>query len=114
MSRKLTSLLVSGALVLSMTTTAWAQTVSNPPASAEQVQSISAVSTTPSNAPAVAPPAKNQPPLAPGGAAGADEIRQAQGLSPIGWWIIGGLVAGAILWWILDDDDDSSSGTYES
>jgi hypothetical protein len=115
MSRKLTSLLVSSALVLSMTTTAWAQTVSNPPATTELVQST-AVSAEPSSTPPVAKAEKagNQPPLAPGGAAGIDEIRQAQGLSPLGWWIVGGLVAGALLWWILDDDDDSSSDTSPS
>lgn len=117
MSRKLTAILVSGSLLLSMTTSAWAQTVSSPPLSNQQVQSTAA-NTTPSGPLttgtqlASANTAKNQPPLAPGGAAGI-EVAQGGG-SPLWPWVVGALVAGAVLWWILSDDDDSGSSTSPS
>jgi len=97
MSRKLTAILVSSALVFgNVSTSAWSATDTSNAVQAQTVQTADA--------------AKNQSPLPPGGAAG---IKEAQGIESSPWLGLG-LVAGAILigWLLLDTDDDgSASGT---
>jgi len=96
MSRKLTALLVSSALVFAnMSTSAWSAPVGSDPVQTQAVQS---------NA-----PANNQAPLPPGGAAG---IKKAQGFEDSPWLgigvVLGLFVAGVLL---LDDDDDDDGVT---
>jgi hypothetical protein len=92
MSRKLTALLVSSALVLAnISTSAWS-------AGSEPLQT-----------PTVQSAANNQAPLPPGGAAG---IKEAQGFEDSPWLGIGIVVAlfvGGVL--LLDDDDDDDGAT---
>jgi len=97
MSRRLTAILVSSALVFgNVSSSAWAATETSIAATEAGVDAT-----------------KNPSPLPPGGAAG---IRQAQGSTRtlIGIGIIAGFIA--IAWLVLDDDDDddatsSSTGT---
>ena len=99
MSRKLTAMLVSSALVFgSISTSAWSATGT---AGATQAQSVQNTDSP-----------KNFSPLPAGGAAG---IKQAQGIEDSPWLGIG-IVAGIVIiaWILLDDDDDSeapSTGT---
>ena len=94
MSRKLTALLVSSALVFANTSTsAWS--AGSEPSGTQAAQSESA--------------ANNQAPLPPGGAAG---IKEAQGVQDSPWLGIGIVVAlfvGGVL--LLDDDDDDDGAT---
>ena len=97
MSRMLTALLVSSALVFAnMSTSAWSAAVGSEPARTQTVQPDEA--------------ANNHAPLPPGGAAG---IKQAQGFQDSPWFGIGVVVslfiAGVLL--LDDDDDDGATST---
>ena len=96
MSRKLTALLASSALVfVTVSTSAWSAPAASAPVQTQSVQQAAAPS--------------NPSPLPPGGAAG---IKKAQGLDDSPWFGIGVVVAlfvaGVLL---LDDDDDDDGGT---
>jgi hypothetical protein len=96
MSRKLTALLASGALVfVSVGASAWSAPAGSVPVQTQPLQRAAASS--------------NPSPLSPGGAAG---IKQAQGFGDSPWLgigvVVGLFVAGVLL---LDDDDDDDGGT---
>ena len=99
MSRKLTALLTSSALVfVTVSTSAWSAPAASAPAQTQSVKQAAAPS--------------NSAPLPPGAAAG---IKEAQGVENSPWLgigvVVGLFVAGVLL---LDDDDDDDGGTSTS
>ena len=96
MPRKLMTVLLSSALVLSAAnTSAWSAT---DVAGGTQIRSVQTVD-----------PAKNQAPLPPAGAAG---IKQAQGLSDYpGLTIALAIGIVALIWILVDDDGEDSVST---